>query len=623
MTRTTIFAFATLGLALPTILVSAAEKPAPDQIRLPEIDGPKPWSEKPILNGPDRFQFAVMTDNTGGHRPGIWLDGIRHVNLLRPEFVVSVGDLIEGYTEDKSEIEAMWKEFLAGMESMQMRFFFVPGNHDLSNPVMHKVWKEKFGREWYSFDYHGVHFLCLSSEDPKQTHMSDEQVEWIEKDLAEHADARWTFAFMHKPLWVTAEQSMAAGNGDPTNWKKVEALLKDRPHTVFAGHVHHYVQYDRNGTNYYHLATTGGASQLRGVPYGEFDHVTWVTMEADGPRVAHVRLGGVLAPDIVTEPGIARFRKFLDRAQVRIVPVLGSAEDTLQTGKIRVTISNRFETPIRVSAVIQNLPLRGLLLNPERIDYQAAAGEERELVVDYSFQEPVPIDQLNSASLVATIQSVEDRPLSAETSIPIAIDRQIPLPKRTEAVVVDGKLDEWKLDQKSPKRPILFGDTKGWNGAGDASVAFTLGYDDENLYFAGRVTDDRVVPGRDRMYLRLDARPMDERLANPRYAKGCYRIETSPAAEGEPVATLTADDGGTAHPVSKIASRLVNKGYEIEMAIPLANIVDAQGDDWKDFQFTVGLADVDEGSSTAYLLWRGSQGILERNTNFGTFVRKP
>ena len=111
----------------------------PQGLILPSLDGAKPWSEKPILNDPNRFHIAIMTDNTGGHRPGIWMKAVERVNWMRPEFVVSVGDLIEGYSTDRNEIEAMWKEFLGFIDKMEMKFFFVAGNHDVSNPTMHKI----------------------------------------------------------------------------------------------------------------------------------------------------------------------------------------------------------------------------------------------------------------------------------------------------------------------------------------------------------------------------------------------------------------------------------------------------------------------------------------------------
>ncbi|MFO0946622.1 MAG: metallophosphoesterase [Planctomycetota bacterium] len=321
------------------------EKPAeilPKGLVLPAIGGPKPWSEKPVFNDPRRFQIAIMTDRTGGHRPGIWEKGVRVVNLLRPEFVISVGDLIEGYSDDPKEIEGQWKEFLGFIDEMKMKFFFVPGNHDLSNPLMHKIWRQHFGREWYSFDYQGVHFMALSSEDT-QDQIGSEQLKWIEADLEKNKDARWTLLFFHKPLWVIAEREIGAGNPDPTNWKKVENLLANRNHTVFAGHVHHYVQYDRNGRKYYHLATTGGGSQMRGVPYGEFDHVMWLTMEEDGPHTAIVMLDGVLAPETVNEKGIARFRAFLASAAIEVAPILIDSDAGFSSGRIDVRLTNGFD----------------------------------------------------------------------------------------------------------------------------------------------------------------------------------------------------------------------------------------------------------------------------------------
>src|SRR4029079_2978351 len=45
----------------------------------------------------DQYTFGVMSTPTVGHRDKIFSGAIRQVNLLQPEFVVTVGDLIEGY----------------------------------------------------------------------------------------------------------------------------------------------------------------------------------------------------------------------------------------------------------------------------------------------------------------------------------------------------------------------------------------------------------------------------------------------------------------------------------------------------------------------------------------------
>jgi hypothetical protein len=71
----------------------------------------KLWSHEHFYNNSDNFQFAIVSDRTGGHRPGVFPDAARKLNLLRPEFVMSVGDLIEGYTEDKTKLTTQWDEF--------------------------------------------------------------------------------------------------------------------------------------------------------------------------------------------------------------------------------------------------------------------------------------------------------------------------------------------------------------------------------------------------------------------------------------------------------------------------------------------------------------------------------
>lgn len=69
-------------------------------------------------NDPDVFQFAILADRTGGERPGVFTDAIRKLNLLQPEFVISVGDLIEG-SGDRNILDAEWDEFDSFVEALE------------------------------------------------------------------------------------------------------------------------------------------------------------------------------------------------------------------------------------------------------------------------------------------------------------------------------------------------------------------------------------------------------------------------------------------------------------------------------------------------------------------------
>ena len=438
---------------------------------VPNIAGEaNPWTKKPVLNDPSRFHFAVMTDRTGGHRPGIWMQAVRNLNLLRPEFVVSVGDLIEGYTDDRQRAENEWKEFLGFVDQLDMRFFFVAGNHDVTNPMLHEMWRKRFGREYYSFDYQGVHFLCLLSEDPSAS-IGKEQLAWAAKDLEEHAGARWTFVFLHKPLWAYAERELAAGNVDRTNWKKVEAALGARPHTVFAGHVHHYVQFERNGSEYYQLATTGGGSKLRGQSYGEFDHVVWVTMEESGPRVANILLDGVLAADAVTEQSIKRFREFLDQTRFVVKPILIQEGGELQTAAIVVEVTNEFDDVIHVNAQVLGLPLEGLSMDSSSLILEVPPHDTKKVTLRFRMDHPLDYEMFRSVVMNGKIRSQGEDQLTAELTVPVTIDRRRPCPQ--VAIDVDGDLGDWSTEEERfIENATTYGASLQWKGLEDAGMRF-------------------------------------------------------------------------------------------------------------------------------------------------------
>ena len=231
-------------------------------------DGPNPWTNLSLYNNPDNFQFAIVADRNGERRPGIFSQAVEKLNLLLPEFVMCVGDLINGYTEDESILDGEWNEFNDRVGRLEMPFFYLIGNHDVTNEVMISKWKEQFGRLYYHFTYRDVLFLCLDSEDPPRRAgadgIGDEQYNYFRQVVAENDDVRWTMIFLHKPMWNRGERA--------EGWERFEDLLKGRNYTAFAGHVHRYEKTTKDGIEYYHLATTGD----------------------EGPRFANLLLDGIL-----------------------------------------------------------------------------------------------------------------------------------------------------------------------------------------------------------------------------------------------------------------------------------------------------------------------------------------
>ncbi len=299
-----------IARAVPT---AAEQKAAADPNAIQATSEDKnPWTGLKPNADPDSFQFAVVSDRTGGHRPKIFTRAVERINLLQPEFVVSVGDLIEGYTTKPEQLNKEWDEFGGMTAKFQMPFFYVPGNHDLTNNVQNDDWKARFGRKFYHFVYKGVLFFAVNSEDEdaaekdekkkyKASYVSAEQTAYFKKVLEETKGVRWVMVFLHKPLWVDKDL-------DKNGWAAFEKVLEGRQYSVFCGHVHRFQKFTRNGMNYYQLATTGGGSKLRGVEYGEFDHLTWITVKKGGPVISHVMLDGVLPEDTIVrdndEPGV-------------------------------------------------------------------------------------------------------------------------------------------------------------------------------------------------------------------------------------------------------------------------------------------------------------------------------
>jgi serine/threonine-protein phosphatase CPPED1 len=285
-----------------------------------------PWTRLALEPHHGGFNFVLISDRTGGARPGVFERGLACTDLLAPTFAIQLGDLIEGYTDDPGEIDRQWSELDNMVSQLQTPLFHVPGNHDVSTTAMAHLWEERYGRRYYHFRFDDVLFLVVDTQDPPFTlspealsglrdfedrvrldpvtlrrsledyfdwegtqpaNLSNDQLDYFETVLREHADARWTFVCMHMPIWQ--------GHEDPA-WQRLRRALGDRRYTAFAGHVHNYQRRVIDGQDHIRLGPTGGLWVLSG-PDGNFDHVTLVTMPDTDPVVTSITLNGFRDPD--------------------------------------------------------------------------------------------------------------------------------------------------------------------------------------------------------------------------------------------------------------------------------------------------------------------------------------
>jgi hypothetical protein len=254
-----------------------------------------PVTHTKFNNQPSTFRFAIVTDRTGGARAGVFEKAVDQLNMMQPEFVVCVGDLVQGYTKEGDKLDKQWAEFNGFVKKLEMPFFYLPGNHDITNKVGEKRWQDQFGRTYYHFLYKNVLFLMLNSEDPPGEKgggaFGAAQIAYAKKVLQENKGVRWTLVLFHRPVWTYP-------NMDKTGWLPIEEALQGRKYTVLAGHKHNYELTVRLGMKYIMLGTTGGSSKLRGTPFGELDHIMWVTMKDSGPVLCNLATEGILPEDL-------------------------------------------------------------------------------------------------------------------------------------------------------------------------------------------------------------------------------------------------------------------------------------------------------------------------------------
>ncbi|NLP58314.1 sugar-binding protein [Lutibacter sp. B1] len=576
----------------------------------------KPWNTLDWNDSPSQFQFAIVTDRTGGHRPGIFMDAIRKLNLLQPEFVMSVGDLIEGYTTDVKRLDSEWTEFNSFIDSLQTPFFYVPGNHDITNKVMEKKWQELFGVTYYHFVYKDVLFLCLNSEDNyrgagKGT-IDDEQYEYIKKALEDNKNVKWTLVFLHQPLWVQE---------DTKRWLEVEKLLEDRNHNVFAGHYHRYWKTERNNGKYIALATTGGGSKLRGTAYGEFDHVVWVTMTEKGPILTNLLLNGIWDENIVTKEIVDLVRNRPFPVQIEPVYIENKKTEQLSTS-LRITNTTDYKMSVKIHtythpSVFYKLDTSEIIVEPNDVSKLTLSLINKE-GIDLTKMAPIHIE----AEVKYDYEGRTD--LVLKNTINFMPFPKLMVKKIKKDIVLDGNLNEWGNNW------ITIDNFKGipfdYKGPNDCSVKFSTTYDETNLYLALNIQDDELYINegispwqQDALIVGLDARPKHISAVNVGESRGkdwllYFRsFKDENALYGEEFLPKGV----------KSAIKKSKNGVTLEIAFPIEYLNKMQMNSWSDLRLGVGYYDFDDnGEKRTEHFWYPSWDSNENISGSGMLFKE-
>ena len=201
---------------------------------------------------PGRFSFVQISDTHIGFKgqangdPTATLQQVvDHVNALQPApaFVLHTGDQTHGQQAGAFDTVA---EILKGVKTE--RIFYVPGEHDVfldgGKEYLGRYGKGTVGgRGWQSFDFKGSHFVglvnVLKYKGEGMGALGEDQIEWLERDLAPLSPSTPVVVFSHVPLWAVYPQ---------WGWTTEDAgralvhLKRFSSVTVLNGHIHQVLQ---------------------------------------------------------------------------------------------------------------------------------------------------------------------------------------------------------------------------------------------------------------------------------------------------------------------------------------------------------------------------------------------
>ncbi len=400
----------------------------------------------------DAFTFAIIGDRTGGPAEGVAIlaDAVRDINLIEPDLVMSVGDLINGYNETPQWMEQM-HEFKGIMNQLLCPWFPVAGNHDV-------YWRDRgrgetkpegeheasyemhFGPLWYAFEHKNNWFIVLYSDEgnpetgeknfskPEAQKMSPEQFEWLKATLQKATDAEHVFVFLHHPRWL--------GGGYGDDWDRVHDLLVSAGNVaaVFAGHIHR-MRYDgpKDGIEYVTLATTGGGQSERVPEAGYLHHFHLVTVRKNQIALAALPVGEVMDVRELTGDLVGEASRLVDLTPTysRALPM---DEYAGVSDVVTASITNPISRPIEVAVLAESDDSRWVFW-PDHLHKVIGPGE----TFAFEFQASRPAGGFDAGTRLMNFQlSTEILAEGFRYSIPAQI-REVPVDVELQAPVTPAR----------------------------------------------------------------------------------------------------------------------------------------------------------------------------------------
>ncbi len=425
----------------------------------------------------DGFSFVILGDRTAGAKVEIFEQIIGEVKTLAPDFVINVGDLIEGYTEDLKSVKSEWSYILNQLNRTNIPYHLTPGNHDIWSVKSESIYIKHYGKTFYSFDYNKYHFTIIdNSRFDSVSQISQTQLQWLKQDLAKHKKALLTFCFMHKPFWnYPLEKDEAQTIGEISNQAEIlHNLFKaNGVDYVFSGHDHHYFSHTWDSIIYIQVGPSGSRYKIYDSEVqGAFQNYLLVKVQNQKADIAVIKPGSILPFDIVT----ADIIQTIDRIENKAIKL--SKTMIQENQPIRDTIGLNIKN-------VTNLPLNTILrwnfnsanwqISPESVSCILPVGSNGYYKYNCSLINPENIYPLPEMNLSYPYQVQKEHPVKKI----LPVRRITDCLKITKSPVIDGILNDncWIMAQ-----PLTIFGASDTNQVLNEKTYLSLIYDENNLY---------------------------------------------------------------------------------------------------------------------------------------------
>src|SRR5215203_395048 len=205
---------------------------------------------------------------------------IKKITKLDPELVLGLGD----YTFESISPQC-WFDI---SEPIDEKMKIAIGNHDLDYQISYYQLLDHYNLQepYYSFNFHNIHFLAISSEYPFEK--GSKQYEFIKHDLKEllqDPSILWRIVFLHKPMYTSADFD-----------RKDSEELKNTFHQLFekyqidlvlSGHTQYYQRslpllYNNDND------TTPFVMDQNNNEYNNNDGIIFITAGTAGDKIHHI-----------------------------------------------------------------------------------------------------------------------------------------------------------------------------------------------------------------------------------------------------------------------------------------------------------------------------------------------